>query len=145
MPCHLHSNSRVRDLPSSNSSSRKSSTAPRSRSRTIFRARKPMSRLEHIHFLPNLRSSIRRSSLYERRASQRTTADRVPATDRMVGSATTQVRQPGRRPHCTDRDRGAPRPSIRQQRNLLLSVGYHGPLSFRTSRSQWGLGCSSGI
>ncbi|PMD27974.1 cytochrome P450 [Hyaloscypha hepaticicola] len=27
----------------------------------------------------------------------------------------------------------------------VLSVGYHGPLSFSTSRSQWGLGCSSGI
>ena len=26
-----------------------------------------------------------------------------------------------------------------------LSVGYHVPLSFRTSHSQWGLGCSSGI
>jgi hypothetical protein len=27
----------------------------------------------------------------------------------------------------------------------VLSVGYHVPLSFSTSRSQWGLGCSSGI
>ncbi|PMD22332.1 HET-domain-containing protein [Hyaloscypha hepaticicola] len=26
-----------------------------------------------------------------------------------------------------------------------VSVGYHGPLSFSTSRSQWGLDCSSGI